>query len=75
MEIEEALKAHTPELMSLPGVTGTAQGLCEGRPCVKVLVVEKTPELERAIREILKGVPLLVEETGRIRARPRSQDP
>lgn len=74
MTIEEALKTHTPELMSLPGVIGTGQGLCEGQPCVKVLVVEKTPELERAIHAILKGVPVTVQETGRIRARPGMQD-
>ncbi len=74
MTIDEALKAHTDQLMSMPGVTGTAEGLCEGQPCVKVFVVEKTPELERAIHGILKGVPLVVEETGRIRARPGSQD-
>ena len=74
MTIEEALKAHTGELMSLPGVAGTAQGLCQGQPCVKVFVVEKTPELEEAVRAILKGVPLVVEETGRIRASPGSQD-
>lgn len=68
--IERALRARTPALMALPGVVGTAEGLCERRPCIKVLVVTKTPELERDIHAILEGYPVVIEETGRIRARP-----
>ena len=41
--IEEVLKAHTDHLMLIPGVVGTAQGLCEGQPCIKVFVAKKTP--------------------------------
>ena len=33
--IEEVLKEHTDELMSIPGVVGTAEGLCYGNPCIK----------------------------------------
>ena len=43
--IEEALRDHTDSLMSLPGVVGTGQGLCDGQPCIKVFIVKKTPEL------------------------------
>lgn len=71
--IEQALKAHTNELMALPGVVGTAQSVCEGRPCIKVLVIKNTPELERHIRTILGGYPVVIEETGRIRARPEKE--
>lgn len=39
--IEEVLKEHTEELMSLPGVVGTAQGLYNNKPCLKVYVIEK----------------------------------
>jgi hypothetical protein len=47
--IEELLKAHTNNLMSIPGVVGTAQGLCSGQPCIKVFVDRKTPRLEQRI--------------------------
>jgi hypothetical protein len=65
--IEEVLKQHTDSLMSLPGVVGTAIGKCEGKPCIKVLVVKKTPELSEKIPLELEGFPVVVEETGMIR--------
>lgn len=68
MTIEEAIKQHTDRLLSLPGVVGTAIGACEGRPCIKVLVVKKTPELLNKIPSTLEGFPVAVEETGPIRA-------
>jgi len=67
--IETTLRAHNEELMSLPGVVGTAQSLCAGQPCIKVLVAERTEELEQAIHRILAGVPVVIEATGPIRAR------
>ena len=72
--IEEVLKEHTEQLMSLSGVVGTAQGLCDGQACVKVFVIKKTPELEQKILNILEGYPVAIEETGRIRALPENQD-
>ncbi len=66
--IEAVLKQHTDRLMSLPGVVGTAIGVCEGTPCIKVLVVKKTPELVNEIPQTLEGYPVVIEETGEIRA-------
>lgn len=70
--IEQVLKEHTAKLMSLPGVTGTAQGLCDDKPCIKVYVIKKTPELEQKIPETIEGYPVMIEETGEIRALPES---
>jgi hypothetical protein len=69
--IEEVLKEHTEELMSLPGVVGTAQGLCNDKPCIKVYVIEKTPELAQKIPDIIEGYQVVIEETGEIRALPK----
>ena len=71
--IEEVLKKHTPELMALPGVVGTAQGLCDHKPCIKVYVIQKTPELDRKIPEVIEGYSVEVEETGEIRALPKNR--
>ena len=68
--IKEVLKENTNELMSLPGVIGTAEGLCDDKPCIKVFVMEKTPELDEKIPHTLEGYPVLIEETGEIRALP-----
>ncbi len=66
--IQEVLKAHTPELMSIPGVVGTAIGEHKGELCIKVLVIEKTPELTRKIPSTLEGFPVVIQQTGEIRA-------
>src|SRR3989337_4432905 len=53
--IEQVLKEHTPHLMSIPGVTGTAQGELDGKPCIKVYVVQKTAEVEKQIPKEIEG--------------------
>lgn len=68
--IGEALQRHTPAIMSLPGVVGTGQGLCEGRDCIKVFVKQRTPELEQRIPAVLDGYRVSIEETGELRALP-----
>ena len=67
--IEAVLKEYTDRLMSLPGVVGTAEGRCSGKPCIKVYVLETTPELRRQIPSDIEGFPVVIEETGEIRAR------
>jgi hypothetical protein len=71
--VGEALRKHTDELLSLPGVVGTGQGLCDGRPCIKVYVVKKAPELEEEIHRLLDPCPLSIEETGRFRSLPNKE--
>ena len=68
--IEAVLAEHTDELMSVPGVVGTAQGLCNDKPCIKVFVMKKTPELDQKIPSVLEGYTVDVEETGAFRALP-----
>jgi len=72
--IKDVLKKHTKDLMSIPGVVGTGQGLCEGKPCIKVLVIEKTPDLNQKIPKTLDGYPVVIEETGEIKALPKTKN-
>ena len=45
--IDKVLESHTTELMGIPGVVGVYQGALEdGTPCITVMVVKSTPELE-----------------------------
>jgi hypothetical protein len=69
--IEAVLKKHTDELMAMPGVVGTAQGLCDGKPCIKVYVAALTPELKKKIPKNLESYPVAVEITGEFRALPK----
>ncbi len=66
--IETVLKEHTDSLMALPGVVGTAIGECAGKPCIKVYVEKKTPELLNQIPSTLEGYTVGVQETGEFRA-------
>ena len=71
--LTEVLAAHTPELMAIPGVVGTAESRLEdGRPCVLVLVKSLTPELRARLPKQLEGWPVRIEETGEIHAMPDS---
>ena len=70
--IEKVLKEQTKKLVSMPGVVGTGQGLCDGRPCIKVYVIKETPELDQKIPRTLEGYPVVIEETGEIRVFPKS---
>lgn len=67
--IVEVLKDHARDLMSIPGVVGAGQALCEGKPCIKVFVIKKTPELEQTIPKTLEGYQVVIEETGEVKAR------
>lgn len=65
--LEEVLRDRADGLMALPGVEGVAQGLCDARPCIKVFVAKKTPELLETIPASVEGFPVAIEETGEFR--------
>jgi len=65
--LEEVLQAHTDQLMAMPGVVGVAEGVCDGRPCIKVFVARKTPDVLKAIPASVEGYPVAVDETGEFR--------
>ena len=66
--IEEAQLHLTDSVLTLTGVVGTAIGLCDDAPCIKVYVVRKTDELSAKIPSTFEGFPVDVEETGEFRA-------
>lgn len=62
------LARHRDTLMAVPGVVGTALGLCEGEYCIKVLVEARSPIIEKRIPSELEGVRVEILPTGPIRA-------
>ncbi|MFC1541197.1 hypothetical protein ACFL50_01965 [Candidatus Latescibacterota bacterium] len=66
--IQEVLKSHTTELMSLPYVIGTAISEINGKPCILIMVTQKTRELIDKIPKELEGYPVIIKETGEFRA-------
>jgi hypothetical protein len=67
--INEVLAAHSDSLMALPGVVGTAVGLCDGERCIKVLLADANAETQRRIPARLEGFRVVAEVTGTIRPR------
>ncbi|UCE08910.1 MAG: hypothetical protein JSW07_13810 [bacterium] len=66
--IEQVLKDRTPKLMSMPEVVGTAQGLCNGKPCIKVFVEKMNQQVKAQIPNTIEGFDVKVEVTGMFRA-------
>jgi hypothetical protein len=67
--IQQVLERHTDSLLEVPAVVGVAQGESGGRPVIQVLVAHRTPELEARLPRTLDGYPVVIVETGEIRAR------
>jgi hypothetical protein len=65
--VAEVLRQHTEELLAVPGVAILYESETEdGSPCIKIGVVEDTPEVRARIPESLEGYPVVVVDTGSI---------
>ena len=67
--IDDVLAAHSDSLMALPGVVGTAIGMCDAERCIKVMVTDSSPVTKGRIPARLEGYRVVVEVTGTIRPR------
>jgi len=65
--IEDVHREYAKQLLSQPGVVGTGIGECNGKPCIKILVIKRTEDLVKRIPAALDGFPVVMEETGEIR--------
>jgi len=66
--IEQVQEEHTDAWMAIPGVEGTAIGLYEGKPCIKIFSSSKPQQLRDKIPSTVEGYPVIIEETGEFRA-------
>ena len=67
--IDQVLAAHTDALMALPGVVGTAIGVCDGERCIKVLLADSTAATKSRIPSRLESYRVVTEVTGTFRPR------
>lgn len=65
--IQEVLGEKTAEWLQLPGVVGTAVGLCDGKPCIKVYIAEASEQLAAHFPERVEGHRVELHETGEFR--------
>ncbi len=66
-----ALEKHTPELLAIPGVNGTGEGVENGRPAFIIFVKKKSPELLARLPQRIEGHPVVVREIGEVIPYPR----
>ncbi len=66
--IEQVQEEHTDDWMAIPGVEGTAIGLFEGKPCIKIFTSSKPQEVRAKIPSTVEGHTVIIEETGAFRA-------
>jgi len=69
VSIESAQERLTAQVMAIPGVVGIGLGECDGEPCFRVMVVEKTEELVARVPERFESYKVVIDETGEMRAR------
>ena len=71
--IEQVLKDHSDQWMAIPGVEGTAIGLFEDKPCIKIFASSKIQNMQDKIPSTVEGYPVIIEETGEFRALEQEQ--
>jgi hypothetical protein len=74
LSIFQIQRAYESELLEIEGVIGVAIGKCEEEECIKVFVIEKTPELDRSIPKQLGGYKVDIEAIGTIEIQPAPTD-
>lgn len=65
--IEKACAEVTRRVIGIDGVTGTAIGLKDGKPCVKVYLERDDPRLRARMPRSQGGVRVEVEVMGKVR--------
>jgi hypothetical protein len=66
--IATLIERHSAEWMAIPGVAGVYEGETRAHvPCIRIMVVRRTPELESKLPRSVAGHPVEIEETGEIR--------
>jgi hypothetical protein len=68
-DINAVLRAHDQELLAIKGVAGVYVGLLDDgkTPCLKVMVVAKSAEIDKAVPKTIEGFPVIIEVTGKIK--------
>jgi hypothetical protein len=69
VSITATIERHSAELLEIPGVVGVAEGVANEEPVVQILVVRRTPALVAQLPRTLDSHPVVIMETGEIRAR------
>lgn len=67
-KVNDVKKKYEKKIMNIPGVVGIGVGMLDDVDAITVMVVEKTALIEKKVPQQLKGFPVIIQETGTIRA-------
>ncbi len=68
MTITQVLEKHTDKWMRIPGVTGTGEGMSDGKPCIIVFIHKTSATIKKKIPKMVGGYTVILEVTGEIKA-------
>jgi hypothetical protein len=68
--IQQVLSEKTGEWMAIEGVVGTAIGLCDDKPCIKIFTSSDPGPVRAKIPSTVESYPVVIEQIGEVRARP-----
>ena len=62
--IEQVYNEGTGEWLAIAGVEGTAIGLFEGKPCIRILASSNIQQVRAKIPSTVENYPVIIERTG-----------
>jgi hypothetical protein len=65
--VEQVFDTHRDSLLSIPGVVGAGIAKSDGKPCIVIMVKEKSQYAEGQIPKELDGYKVIVQETGELK--------
>ena len=68
ISVNDVKQKYQSKIMNIPGVVGIGVGKENESDAIMVLVVERTSVIEKKVPKQLKGFPVIIQETGVIRA-------
>lgn len=71
----QVLEQNRTAIMALPNVIGVGIGKCEAELCIKVMVSERSDELEERLESLLEEHPYTIEETEPLRSLRSAREP
>ena len=67
--LSDVIAEHLDDIFALEDVAGIAEGTLDGRPCIKIYLVQANSRTSLELPEEIDGFPLVIEITGSFSAK------
>ncbi len=69
--VEQLIARYSDSIMALADVVGISESLCDGQPCIKVLLAADNADTLARLPKQLEDIPVVVEVSGPFIASPQ----